>query len=157
MAPDTGVLTANEAVVRSAFDALNRHDVAALEPLWHRRAFPAVAAEASALLAAVPDVHLEPLVVACEDDQVLVHWRATGTFSGASLHGVRATGKAIDVAGFDCLTFERGLLRHRSGTYDGLDAARQAGLLPAAGSVGGRVLTLAANLRTVLLGLRPPS
>jgi ketosteroid isomerase-like protein len=164
-AQSTATPSANEAIVRSAFDAINRHDLPALRRVLHPeiveefapvgvyRGPDAVAGYFRSLFEAVPDFHIVPLTVACEDDKVLVHWRGTGTFTGAAFQGVRATGSRLDLLGFDCMTFEDGLLRGNVVVYDGATFARQVGMLPRAGSLADRGVTLAFNLRTAVLDL----
>jgi predicted ester cyclase len=71
--------------------------------------------------------------MASEGDSVFVHWHMTGTFSGASLRGISATGRPFDIRGTDYFSFRGGEIVSVFVAYDGLDLATQLGLLPPPG------------------------
>jgi steroid delta-isomerase-like uncharacterized protein len=101
---------------------------------------------------AVPDLHMEveEVVVAGEPgrERVTVRWHVTGTFSGAPYLGIEPTGRPVDLRGMDLIDVEDGRVAANNIYYDQLAFARQAGLLPAEGSIGDRLMTRAFNLAT---------
>lgn len=140
---ETSRLSANEAVVRSAFDALNRGDLGALRRLWHEEVVvelpgkvlqgpDAALAHLRAALESTPGLRVEPLVIACEDHHVLVRWRAL------------APG-GLELRGASTLTFERGLVRRDEVLYDRAALGQGVGLLPAARTLAEETLGTAAR------------
>jgi glyoxylase-like metal-dependent hydrolase (beta-lactamase superfamily II)/predicted ester cyclase len=101
-----------------------------------------------ALFASVPDWTLEVRRTVTEGDVVAVHWRATGTFTGAPWNGLEATGGRLDFQGADVFTVRDGLIVDNDAFADGLTAYRQLGALPPAGSGTAARMTTALNTRT---------
>lgn len=139
---DTSLLSANEAVVRSAFDALNRGDLRALRKLWHDdlvlelpgavlQGPDAAVAHLRALLDAAPGLRIEPLVIACDQQHVLVRWRALAP--------------RVDLRGASTMTFERGLVRRDEVLYDRVALGHGGGLLPAARTLAEQAVGTAAR------------
>jgi hydroxyacylglutathione hydrolase len=102
----------------------------------------------SELFTAIPDMGFEVLDLVAARNQAAVRWRATGTFCGGPLQGVEPTGARIDIQGIDLLTIEDGLIRHNDAYNDGMDLARQMGVMPPRESAGERGMTAAVNART---------
>jgi steroid delta-isomerase-like uncharacterized protein len=144
-------------LIRSAFEALDAHDLDAQSSNWHddivvnfvpievRRGKQNVRSYFADLFAAFPDFHIEIDRIAGEDETVFVKWRATGTFTGQPFLGVDPTGKQIEVEGIDCFTVRDGLVQENFAVYDGAGYARQIGMLPAQGSPQDRAMTAAFN------------
>lgn len=113
---------------------------------------PALAEWFSRLFAAVPDWRLEvENVVDDGDDQVVVQWTGTGTFTGAPFLGIQSTGRRIELRGCDVIRLDAdGRIASNTIYYDGAAFARQVGLLPTQGSRADRVITQAFNGLTTL-------
>ncbi len=144
-------------LVRSAFAALDAHDLDTMAALWHDdivenfipvglyRGKQEVRGYFEDMFAAFPDFHVEIDRITGEDETVFVKWRATGTFTGQSFQGIDPTGKAIEIEGIDCFTVRDGLIQENFIVYDGAGFARQIGMLPAQGSPQDRAMTAAFN------------
>lgn len=102
------------------------------------------------LFAAVPDFQYEVTELIAEGDVVAVHWRATGTFNGTPLQGIRANGARLETVGADLLRIEDGLIGRLDSYWDDAGVARQIGILPARGSRQEQALTGLFNVRTRL-------
>ena len=77
---------------------------------------------------------MEVLDLVATGDKVVVRWHLTGTFSGdARFEGAIATGESIDITGCDVLTVRDGKIVHNDAYMNGMQMARQLGVLPAAG------------------------
>ena len=150
------------AVSRRYFDAVRRRDLDAamecwapggvdhLAPVGELRVPDEWRAYFGELFAAIPDFEYEVLNLFDNGDQVAVHWRAKGHFSGSPLMGVRATGAAITVEGADLIKVENGLIKRLDSYWDDLATARQIGLLPPKKSVQERALYGLFNTKTRL-------
>jgi steroid delta-isomerase-like uncharacterized protein len=105
------------------------------------------------LFAAVPDwkVEIENVL----DDgvsQVVVQWRATGTFDGdRPFLGIEPNGRSIDMRAVDVFVLDsnRKVLTNTV-YYDGADFARQLGMLPPRDSAADRAMLAAFNGATKL-------
>ena len=73
-----------------------------------------------------------------------------GTFSGAAFDGVDATGKHVEVRGLDLFEVEDGQIVANTAYYDGLEFARQIGMMPAHASGAERAMKSAFNAITKL-------
>jgi steroid delta-isomerase-like uncharacterized protein len=103
------------------------------------------------MFAALPDFELEVEHVVASEPYVVVQWTGSGTFSGASFQGVRATGRRIVFRGCDVVEVDAdGLVVENTIYWDGAHFTRQIGMLPAKGSPGDRVLVAAFNALTWL-------
>jgi predicted ester cyclase len=101
------------------------------------------------LFAAFPDWQFEVLSITAEDDRAAVHWRATGTFNGTgSFEGVLPTGASIDISGIDLLQIKDGKLIELWAYGNGMELARQLGMMPPQGSAPERAMLGALNLKT---------
>jgi steroid delta-isomerase-like uncharacterized protein len=105
------------------------------------------------LFAAVPDFSIEVLEVVAEGEHAAVRWLSQGTFDGTgSFEGVAPTGATLEVEGFDLLTVRDGQVVSNQAYLNGLDLARQMGVLPPAGSLVDRAMLAGTNARTAALG-----
>ena len=83
---------------------------------------------------AVPDFQMEVVDLLAGGDKVAVRWHMTGTFSGdARFEGAIATGEKIDITGCDVLTVRDGKIVHNDAYMNGMQLARQLGVLPRPG------------------------
>ncbi len=149
-------------VARRYFSAIARQDLDAalacwvpggidhLAPIGELRVPDELRAYFEELFAAIPDFQYEVMDLITENERVGVHWRATGTFTGAPLQGVRANGARLETAGADVLRIEDGLIGRLDSYWDDAGLARQIGILPARGSRQERALTALFNARTRL-------
>jgi steroid delta-isomerase-like uncharacterized protein len=102
------------------------------------------------LFGAFPDFAMTVDRIVADDSSAVVQWHATGTFTGGSFLGIRATGRSVDLRGVDVLEVAAGLVQHNTIYYDGATFARQIGLLPGQGTRGDRSLIAAFNAATSL-------
>jgi steroid delta-isomerase-like uncharacterized protein len=102
------------------------------------------------LFAAVPDLETTYEIVAADDDTVVAEWRNRGTFSGAAFQGIEPTGKRVEFRGIDVMKIENDRIAHNTAYYDGLDFARQIGMMPALDSPAERAMKTAFNATTKL-------
>ncbi|HSD80822.1 MAG TPA: ester cyclase [Solirubrobacteraceae bacterium] len=149
-----------ERVADAYFDALARRDVDAAVALWepggreHVRgvvettAPDGVRAFLRGIVDPLPDMRFEVVEKTVQDDRAAYRWRARGTFAGAPLHGVEATGGRIDLEGVDVLKVRDGRIAANDAIVDGMTLARQIGLVPADGSPAERRMTAVFNRRT---------
>ena len=153
-------------VGRAYFEAVGARDLDAMTALWQRgaideihglvsmRAPDEIRAWFGNAFRAVPDLRMEILDLVGNDKKVAVHWRMTGTFSGeARFEGALATGERIDITGCDLLTVRDGLIVHNDAYMNGMQMARQLGVLPPLGSGQERAMVGAVNLKTRLARL----
>lgn len=151
----------NAELVRWAFDALDRHDIDALKPLWSDETverFPqetcvgaeAIAGYFEALIASVPDMRMKIVDLAADGDHVFVQWHLTGTFTGAPFRGIAPTGRSLAVDGIDHFTLRDGNVVSNFVVADQLQFARQIGMLPEEGTPADRAMTAAFNAKTRL-------
>jgi steroid delta-isomerase-like uncharacterized protein len=156
--PPTGV--SNAELVRWAFDALNRRDVASLRQLWTDQTvqrFPdrtchgeaEIAAYFEATFAAISDLRLEIVAIAEQGDDVFAQWRLTGVHSGTFL-GVQATGKRLAIDGIDHFVIRDGKVVSNFVAADLTQYGRQIGMMPPDGSTADKALKAAFNARTKL-------
>jgi steroid delta-isomerase-like uncharacterized protein len=148
------------AVATRYFSAIARQDLDAalacwapggvdhLAPIGELRVPDELRAYFEELFAAVPDFEYEVASLIAEGDLVAVHWRATGTFTGAPLQGIRANGARLKTEGADLVRVEDGLIVRLDSYWDDAGVARQIGILPARGSRQERALTRLFNGRT---------
>jgi hydroxyacylglutathione hydrolase len=149
-------------VARAYFDAAAARDVDAMVACWApggvenmisigELSVPdGLRAFFGELFAALPDMKFEVLDVVAARNQAAVRWRGTGTFCGGPLQGVEPTGARIAIEGMDLLTIENGLIKRNDVYNDGMDLARQLGLMPPRDSTAERGMTNAFNARTRL-------
>src|SRR4051794_20367210 len=100
------------------------------------------------LFAAVPDWKLEiENTVDDGDRQVVVQWRAKGTFNGDSpFLGVEPNGRPLDLRGCDVIRVDENYkVDTNTVYYDAAEFGRQIGMLPARDSAGDRAMLSAFN------------
>jgi len=103
------------------------------------------------LFAAVPDFRLEVQTMVAEDNQVAVHWRASGTFDGdRKFQGLAPNGRRVELRGLDLLTVEDGKIVANDAYTNGMEFARQVGALPAQDSPQERAMAAAFNAKTAI-------
>jgi steroid delta-isomerase-like uncharacterized protein len=141
-------------VVRTAVDAINRQDIAALREAWapdiHVR-FPdadchgadAAIAYFQAAFAAMPDMRLEIQALAEHGETVFMRWRMTGQHTGAAWNGIAASGRRVELDGMDHFEIRDGRVASNFVVYDQMQFARAVGLVPQDGSPGDRALKAA--------------
>jgi steroid delta-isomerase-like uncharacterized protein len=146
--------------VRSYFEALARRDPTAMLEHWSEdgvddvvplavlRGHSEISAFFRELFAAVPDLETTVTRVVAGEHEAAVEWRMTGHFSGEPFQGVDAPGKWLDVRGVDLLQVEDGKIVAITGYYDGMDFARQIGLMPAQDSSAENAMKSAFNAAT---------
>jgi len=156
-------------VARAYFEAVAAKDLDAMTALWQPGAMDELHGLASLrapegirdwfenTFRAVPDLRMVVLDLIAGGDKVAVHWHMTGTFTGeARFEGAIATGEKIDITGCDVLTVREGRIQHNDAYVNGLQMARQLGLLPAQGSGQERAMVATVNARTRLTRRRRP-
>jgi predicted ester cyclase len=92
------------------------------------------------MVAAMPDFAIEVERVLQDGQHTVVQWNATGTFEGAPLQGVEATGHRVRLRGCDVIEWDGDVIRSNTVYSDGMDFARQIGMLPPEDSPGERAL-----------------
>jgi predicted ester cyclase len=149
---------------RRWLEVWNAHDVDGIVSMctedvsWHDPALPEwvhgreeVRRFAAATFRAFPDVRieeLEPPYLATTSPKALSPYRFVGTMSGPWEYAdIAATGASVDFRGVDEWEFRGELLCRYDTHYDGMDVARQMGLVPAVGSQADRVLTRLQHLQ----------
>jgi steroid delta-isomerase-like uncharacterized protein len=143
---------------RAVFDAFNAHDPARMRELWtedvSERMPDGTVTGAAALVdyftglfTGIPDARMEIVALAEQGEEVFVRWRMTGTHTGL-FQGIRPTGKAVDLAGFDQMTIRDGKLARNFVVFDRQQVAQQLGLLPPDGSGAERGMKAFFNLKT---------
>jgi steroid delta-isomerase-like uncharacterized protein len=135
-----------EQVARSYFDALIERDAAKMGSHWDPegveeiipfgifRGPDEIRAFFDELFAAIPDAQSTVDRVIADDRHAVVQWRLRGTFSGGSFQGLDPVGKPVTLRGCDVLEIEDGRLVRNTAYSDGLEFARQIGMLPPQGS-----------------------
>jgi predicted ester cyclase len=104
------------------------------------------------LFAAIPDFEMEIDRTLAQENQVLVQWRASGTFDGGPLMGVEPTGRRIELRGLDWLEVEGDKVVRNTAFADGAALARGMGLLPPQGSAAEKAMFGAFNTFTKARG-----
>jgi predicted ester cyclase len=158
----TGAGTAD--VARTYFAAVAARDPDAMVACWEPggvdrlvglaelRAPDEVRAWFANLFAAVPDFTFEVVDLVTESDRAAVRWRSRGTFDGTSkFEDVAPTGAELELEGIDLLEVRDGTIRSNHAYLNGMDIARQMGVLPPAGSLADRVMLAGFNARTAAL------
>jgi predicted ester cyclase len=152
-------------VARTYFGAIAARDAEAVAASYERGAVDRVVGMSElrapdgvrewfeGLFAAVPDFSIEVLDLVAEGDRAAVRWRSRGTFDGTgSFGGVAPTGASLEVEGFDLLTVRDGRVVSNQAYINGMDMARQMGVMPPAGSLADRAMLAGTNARTAALG-----
>jgi steroid delta-isomerase-like uncharacterized protein len=100
------------------------------------------------LFAAVPDAETTVDRVIADDHVAVVQYRMRGNFTSGRFQGLDAPGKPIEIRGADVIEVERGRITRNTAFSDGLDFARQIGMLPPQGSGVEKALYGAFNAMT---------
>lgn len=145
-----------------AFEQLNTRSVENLRQFWDAstyerfpdrecRGADEIAAYFEGVFAALPDFHMEVVNIAEQNDDVYVHWKLSGTHTGAAFQGIDATGRRIEIDGIDHFILRDGTVVSNFVVFDQLQFARAIGFVPPDGSPADRVAKGAFNARTKLL------
>ena len=97
--------------------------------------------------AALPDMRIEVISIAEQDDAVFARWRLTGTHSGP-VQGIEATGKPITLDGMDHFVLRDGKIVSNFVVFDQMQYSRQLGILPAQDSAADKAMKAAFNAGT---------
>jgi predicted ester cyclase len=153
-----------EEVVRSYFDAVIARDPEAMAEHWADdgieeilpvgifRGPEEVKAWFKELFEAVPDFEMTLDRVLAHDNDVLVQWRASGSFTGGPLMGIDPTDRHIELRGLDWLEVEGDKVVRNTAFADGAALARGMGLLPPQGSAAEKAMFTAFNTFTKARG-----
>ena len=158
--------TTPEQTAESYFAAISARDAQAMAGHWHPEGVEDFVAFGiyrgpdeirgffDELFAAIPDAETIVDRVVADQHHAVVQWRLRGTFSGGSFQGLDAPGKHVEMRGCDVLETEDGLITRNTAYSDGLDFARQIGMLPPQSSGAEKALYGAFNginrLRTTI-------
>jgi steroid delta-isomerase-like uncharacterized protein len=153
-------MSAND-VVKSYFEALNRHDLAAaadqLDPdvveeitgVGILRGREEVRNFFDGLMKAAPDMRVITDRTVTEGDTVVVQWRMTGTFTGGPLfNGVQPTGGRLELRGCDVIEVSNGKIVRNTAFQDGIELARTLGMMPPQDSPAEKAMIAAFNTAT---------
>jgi steroid delta-isomerase-like uncharacterized protein len=147
---------------RSYFDALARRDtddmvahfspegVEDIVPVGVLRGRDEIKAFFDDLFAALPDAEIKVERLVAGERHAAVEWRMNGRFTGGSFMDIEATGRWIEVRGFDLLEIEDKQILSNTAYYDGASFARQVGMLPPEGSGAERAIKGTFNAVTKL-------
>jgi steroid delta-isomerase-like uncharacterized protein len=153
-----------EETVRAYFDAVAARDPDAMVQYWSEdgieeilpvgilRGPEEIKGYFSELFAAIPDFELSVERTLAQDQNVLVQWRASGTFDGGPLMGVDATGRRIELRGLDWLEVDGEKISRNTAFADGAALARGMGMLPPQGSAAEKTMFSAFNAFTKARG-----
>jgi steroid delta-isomerase-like uncharacterized protein len=145
---------------RSYFDAIASRDVEAIGDHWREdgvedlvpigmlRGRQEIKDFFRETFAAMPDAEMTVLRVVAGDRLAAVEWRMAGMFTGAPFQGIDPTGKPVEVRGLDLLEIEDGEIVANAAYYDGMNFARQVGMLPPQDSGAERAMKGAFNAVT---------
>ena len=105
------------------------------------------------LFRAFPDFLMEVEDMVAYGDKAAVRWSATGTFKGSGkFEGLTPTGAAVRLEGLDLLTIEDGEITENYAFSNGMELARQLGIMPPQGSAGERTMLGVMNMKTAAAG-----
>src|SRR4051794_25364947 len=131
-----------EEVVNSG--AVDRVDEFCTEDFIEHEEFPGISTDREGvkqffqmMRSAFPDMRMTPQYMAQEGDHVMARFRFTGTHQGAFM-GVPATGRRVDVGGFDeiRLTPDNERACEHWGTFDAMALMQQIGAIPEPAAAG---------------------
>jgi predicted ester cyclase len=153
-----------EETVRGYFDAAMARDPETMASFWNEEGIEEIVpvgilrgprevqAYFEELFAAIPDFEMKVERVLAHEQNVLVQWRASGTFEGGPLMGVDPTGRRVELRGLDWLEVEGELITRNTAFADGAALARGMGLLPPQGSAAEKAMFGAFNAFTKARG-----
>ena len=144
------------------FDALGRRDLEAMSERWREdgvvdlapigvfRGRDEIAHLFRELFAALPDFEVRITRLVPGEREAAVEWRASGHFTGSPFQGIEATGRPVELRGLDLMEIEDGKNVSITAYYDGMEFARQIGLMPTQDSGAERALKNTFNAATRL-------
>ena len=130
----------NKAILRQAYDAINRNDLDALDEMAasditdHDPApgqgpgLEGVKDYFSSLHAAFPDVHMDVEDMIAEGDKVVARVSVSGTHQGEFM-GIAPTGNRVTITGIDILRITDGKAVEHWGKFDDLGMMEQLGVM----------------------------
>ena len=130
----------NKAILRRAYDAINRNDLDALDELVasdvtdHDPApgqgpgLEGVKDYFSSLHAAFPDVHMDVEEMIAEGDKVVARVSVGGTHQGEFM-GIAPTGNRVTITGIDILCVTDGKVVEHWGRFDDMGMMQQLGVM----------------------------
>jgi steroid delta-isomerase-like uncharacterized protein len=163
-ASSTAAVESPADVAKRDFEALGRRDadgmaacyaedaVVDFVPVGERHGPAEIGAFLGGLFKAVPDLEAEWDITTADDQVAVIQWTMRGTFTGEPFMGVEATGKPVELRGVDVMKIADGKIQHNTAYYDGMDFARQIGMMPAADSGAEKAMIGAFNAVTKLRG-----
>lgn len=149
-----------EKTLRTYFEAGNRRDldemvtfydpdvVLDLVPVGVMRGAAEYRAYFDEVFRAIPDSEFTVLRITANSSVGVVEWRFTGTFSGAPYQGIEPNGRRIQLRGCDCFEVKDGKIVKNTAFYDGMEFARQVGMMPPQDSGAERAMKQAFNAVT---------
>lgn len=103
----------------------------------------------SELFTAIPDFSMSVTDMVAYGNKAAVRWTATGTFNGTGrFQGISPTGASVSLEGLDLFTIEDGLIQENFAYTNGMEMARQMGIMPPLGSAQDRAMLGAMNAKT---------
>ena len=151
-----------EKTLRSYFEAGSNRDLEGMASFWH----PEVVLDLvpvgifrgpgeyrgyfEEVFGAIPDSEFTVIRITANSHTGVVEWRFRGTFSGRPFQGIEPNGRTIELRGCDCFDVEDGKIVKNVAFYDGMDFARQVGLMPAQDSGAEKAMKQAFNAMTKL-------
>ena len=130
-------LEENKAIVRSLFEALNKHNPALLDEFYapdyvnhtlQLRGLESLKQLETMLWKGFPDWHETIEDMMAEGDKVCVRYKVTGTNTG-EYHGLAPTGKSITFTAISIYRIVDGKIAEGWHVYDFLDLYKQLGLI----------------------------
>ncbi len=137
------------------WDANTRYDLASSGVLRGR---DEIIEHFTGLLRAMPDLTITPRRHLIDGPVSVVEWTATATFDGVGkVEGVASTGSPVALRGVDIFEWDGDVVVRNTAYTDGVDFARQIGMLPQPGTIGDQLLAGLFNTATQIkrLGRRP--
>ncbi len=103
----------------------------------------------SEMFRAIPDFSMSVTDMVAYGEKAAVRWTGTGNFNGQGrFQGIAPTGVHIEIEGLDMFTIRDGLIQENFAYTNGMEMARQMGLMPPLGSAPDRAMLAAMNART---------
>jgi steroid delta-isomerase-like uncharacterized protein len=110
-----------------AADAVDHEEMPGIEGTARER----FAAFIGIFRTAFPDIKMTADDVVADGDMVAVRYTVRGTHQGELL-GIPATGRRVEVGGFDLMRFENGVIAEHWGLSDSMAMMQQLGVIPGA-------------------------
>jgi steroid delta-isomerase-like uncharacterized protein len=148
-----------EKTARAFFEATGAHDLDALLGYWADDAVAEIVPIGvfrgkneirefeRGLIASSSDLEVTVSRVVADDSRAVVEWRFRGTFDGP-FQGIEPNGKHFELRGMDILEIEDGKVQRLTAYYDGMEFARQIGMMPPQDSGAERAMKSAFNAVT---------